>query len=597
MTRKIFILLCFFVSNVFTYADIIDYVAIVRPVPGEGAAETYTSVANWLENSRNSELAESFEFISENSGFGSGFLIRGKDDKLYLITNFHVISQSDYASVEFQDHNGNSTLIEDCPVVSADENLDLAILLIDEEKTELELKGLSVDTELQLEGTEVWTAGFPGFGADPLWQLAKGSVTNRKARTSELKVNGLDYVIQHSSIIDSGSSGGPLLLSNDKIDGGYAVIGVNTWSARGRDNTYFSIPAVNLVSFLETVPDALTAESHIDILKSSLEDEVKQFSIEFSLNDDDYQSHRRFFSHDFILEKGWDSYLAFRKTMSDSERDDWDHYFFYVSPFNAMKESLYNDVRAYFLGESESRNIRSLRCGEIFSTDSGTFQSSVVFSVNGEDVESTWVVEQGKWRISKLDIDVETANNIVKEEKKNEGLFRNIDNVYSIGIIPGMTISYFDSDYSTLDDPILSGGVGLDLEYYFQKFFGWRSGVGINKYSHLFFDLYSGPIFLLPFSLSEGNLYLTPRFSVTVGTALDLDSFSSLSYVFLPFINFSAGIEMSAGKIKEHLFWGIEFTYTKYLNLDLDFDSEEMHSPEPFIIQSCKSSVYLRWFL
>ena len=180
------------------------------------------------------------------------------------------------------------------------------------------------------------------FTAGSIWQLAKGSVTNRKARTTELNVDGLDYVIQHSAIIDSGSSGGPLMLKDE--NGSYYVVGVNTWSARGRDNTYFSIPSLHLVEILDSIPKMLNPQSTLLDLEQALTDQVESFVAAYSSKDEDFISDRTFLSHDLIFANGWKSYSRFRKNLEIKERDDWDHYFFNGNTYEVMQESVYKDI-------------------------------------------------------------------------------------------------------------------------------------------------------------------------------------------------------------------------------------------------------------
>ena len=167
--KRIIFFLIFTLINFCFYADIIDQVAIVRPNLSQEAGETYLSVASWLDNSRNEDLASMFRAKSEDGGFGSGFLVALESGDIYLVTNFHVIEQADTAEVEFQDHNGAQRIISNCPVIAADENLDLAILSIDQDQIDMTLTGLEINTEIQMEGVDVWTAGYPGFGADPFW--------------------------------------------------------------------------------------------------------------------------------------------------------------------------------------------------------------------------------------------------------------------------------------------------------------------------------------------------------------------------------------------------------------------------------------------
>lgn len=62
------------------------------------------------------------------------------------------------------------------------------------------------------DGTEVWSAGFPGLGGKPMWQLGKGTITNASAKIKELIAPNISTIIQHSAEVDAGNSGGPLLL-------------------------------------------------------------------------------------------------------------------------------------------------------------------------------------------------------------------------------------------------------------------------------------------------------------------------------------------------------------------------------------------------
>jgi len=115
----------------------------------------------------------------------------------------------------------------------------------------------------------VWSAGFPGLGSDPMWQLGKGTVTNARAKIKELLSPDISTLIQHSAQVDAGNSGGPLLTADSKSEAGYSVIGINTWKATYRESTNFSIPASIIKSFVQR---NIAGEK-----KQNIDERVKQF--------------------------------------------------------------------------------------------------------------------------------------------------------------------------------------------------------------------------------------------------------------------------------------------------------------------------------
>ena len=116
-------------------------------------------------------------------GFGSGFVYVDSKGDNYIITNLHVVSQAATCSVEFENQDGTYTKYENLTVLSVDEDLDLAILKFNDSKPFT--KGLSFASKPVTDGMDVWSAGFPGLGNQPMWQLGKGVVTNSTARIKE----------------------------------------------------------------------------------------------------------------------------------------------------------------------------------------------------------------------------------------------------------------------------------------------------------------------------------------------------------------------------------------------------------------------------
>ena len=94
---------------------------------------------------------------------GSGFIYTTPDGTPYVLTNAHVVAQSESLSITFQKQDGSKTIYENLKVLYVDEEKDLAILVFDDGVRPF-TQGLSFNTEPTDEGWDVFAAGFPGHG-------------------------------------------------------------------------------------------------------------------------------------------------------------------------------------------------------------------------------------------------------------------------------------------------------------------------------------------------------------------------------------------------------------------------------------------------
>lgn len=143
----------------------------------------------------------------QTASLGSGFVIDG--EKGYIVTNNHVIRDSDEIKVILQD---DTTL--DATVIGTDEKTDIAVLQV---KTEKKLAAVRWgDSEVSRVGDWVLAIGNP-FGLG-------GTVTAGIISASRRDINAGPYddFIQTDASINRGNSGGPMF--NLKGE----VIGVNT---------------------------------------------------------------------------------------------------------------------------------------------------------------------------------------------------------------------------------------------------------------------------------------------------------------------------------------------------------------------------------
>lgn len=162
---------------------------------------------------------------------GSGFIYK-INDKAYIITNNHVIEESDEIKVL---NSGNEEI--NAQIVGSDIYSDIAVLSIDKKYAKKSVKlGNSDKVEL---GDQVFTVGTP-IDKKYLNTITTGIVSglNRKMKVTLSNGNYLINAIQTDAAINPGNSGGPLVNLNGE------VIGINSMKSEETDveGISFSIP-------------------------------------------------------------------------------------------------------------------------------------------------------------------------------------------------------------------------------------------------------------------------------------------------------------------------------------------------------------------
>lgn len=179
-------------------------------------------------------------------GSGSGFII--SEDGL-IVTNSHVVDEEDSTyTVVFND---GSTI--EAEIIDRDPLLDIAILKIDPEQTDFEIKPLplgnsdsikvgqsviAIGNSLGRFSNTVSTGIISGLSRDIVASSEDGSNAER-----------LTGVIQTDASINPGNSGGPLL----DVEGN--VIGVNVAVAEDAENIGFAIPIDLVMPAIESVEE------------------------------------------------------------------------------------------------------------------------------------------------------------------------------------------------------------------------------------------------------------------------------------------------------------------------------------------------------
>ena len=382
-------------------AQIKNYVGIVRQQYHE---DTITMLEQYKDDLKKDGYSTFSKAISAyiEGGFGSGFVYVDSKGDNYIITNLHVVSQAATCSVEFENQDGTYTKYENLTVLSVDEDLDLAILKFNDSKPFA--KGLSFSAKSVTDGMDVWSAGFPGLGNNPMWQLGKGVVTNSTARIKELIDPDVTTLIQHSAQIDSGNSGGPLMVVSANSVAGYEVVGINTWKAAYRQETNYSIPASTVKNFIEESLNPKVVDSET-LLKSRIENLVKQ------LGEDDasYSDIVNFVAYEAVSQAGIESLLKVNRSAPTAVRSKVINTFSY-SPIDGIRLAVAYETWNKFNIDYVEYEI------EVDSIEKNKDENfDVVFVFNGEDktlktLKTTWVSEHGKWRM-------DYSTKVVKEEK------------------------------------------------------------------------------------------------------------------------------------------------------------------------------------
>ncbi len=420
------------------HAQLKNFVVVVKPVLHEKTRQTFLDISNFFSESGYPDTGNWFKSYAEEMGHGTGWVYVDEEGENYIITNRHVVNQAGSVNVYIENPDGTNRSYFNCPILYVDDKMDLAVVQFPG-RERLFKAGLQLDTQSQPDLTRVISAGFPGFGVTPLWQIAPGNITNSQARID----NSYDFLIQHSAPIDPGNSGGPLLVEDPTTSIGYRVIGVNTWKAKQREATNFSIPVKYVLTVLKKAKEARFLENDLDARRQALIKECRILAAELGSEHPQYEQINRYISYAFVGEKGWDSYITTLSVSSDEQ--GWVDYFL-DDPVEAMRASIYwlfwyelyqrGDISAIEFQGINYADEQDLANKQQVRTD---------FKIGQKKTEIIWTREYGHWRVSNLDISLKPGP---KPKPENDDGYRRtsiyLSAVYPIGeeLIPSAFFTY-----------------------------------------------------------------------------------------------------------------------------------------------------------
>ena len=385
-------------------ASLRDYVCVIRPNLSQNTVDFLTEYKDELISKGYKNYASNIESFLQGS-FGSGFIYYASNGKPYIVTNRHVIFEAESANAQFENEDGSVSEYKDLKIIAIDEDIDIALLALPDNFKKAGL--LLADSKIN-EGDDVWSAGFPGLGDEPVWQLGKGVVSNASARIKELLSPDISTLIQHSAQIDAGNSGGPLMIKDSKKAAGYSVIGINTWKAVYRENTNYAIPAAVIKKFVENAIG----------VKNNQEDFAKRIEMfNKAIRDKDvtYKNMSRFVSNQMINDCGKDVFVTILQKASVDVRSYIINAFAY-DPIEGMRYAIAYTVWKKF---QSSDGVLDYKTGE---AEKSEFGYTLLFALSDtESVESIWMSESGLWKLkdfNKLCVKEKTEDTSKKKNKK-----------------------------------------------------------------------------------------------------------------------------------------------------------------------------------
>ncbi len=207
-----------------------------------------------------------FGFVTTSAASGSGFIIT---DDGYILTNYHVIEDSD--SIKVSTYDGDSY---DATLIGYDESNDIAVLKIDAEGLSPVVLGDSDNLNV---GDSVVAIG------NPLGELTfslTAGVVSALDRQVTLSSNVTMDLIQTDCAINSGNSGGPLFNLYGEVIGITNAKYSSSGSEASIDNIGFAIPINNILDIVTSIIEkGYIAKPYIGVSVLTVDEETQAYGL------------------------------------------------------------------------------------------------------------------------------------------------------------------------------------------------------------------------------------------------------------------------------------------------------------------------------
>jgi serine protease Do len=412
---------------------------------------------------------------------GSGFVYVAEDGTCYIITNEHVVAQSESLSITFEKQDGAKTIYDNLKVLAVDEEKDLALLYFDTGVKPF-TQGLSfIDRPLD-EGEDVFAAGFPGLGNTAIWQFSRGNISNVAARLPK-SLNSDETIgpyIQHTAQIDPGNSGGPLLERAEEVPSGYTVIGINTLSAFMRQAANYAIPADQVQTFIGAVLGKEPVNER-ELIAKKVDDFIKGLRSDRAV----YGHIAQYLTGACTASNAEYAILELLEKAPRTVLEDVDQTF-----SNNFVEGM-NVAVAWLIENSMRTRSGALKISldSIEPNDKGGFL--VTFSVNDKPVKSEWVKEYGVYRLDTYG-DIATGDKTLVARKETAMKTRS-----TFGFMANLGYAYIFDTGSAFNALLKRGGPYV--EYGINFYYGQKSYLQFDAILGFYYPIQMGGAALIPF--------------------------------------------------------------------------------------------------
>jgi serine protease Do len=448
-----------------------DYVGLINQTYHPGIVSYFEKAKKEYEKQGEKEMVKLIDLILSGA-FGSGFLYNDAKGNLYVITNNHVISQANTISITFERADGTKKKIENLKLIATDVEADLAIMSVPAtgEKPFVN-QGLNLLTRAVEEGEDAYSAGFPGLGMTPIWQFGRGMVSNASAKFPKSLTDEtmMGPYVQHTAQVDSGNSGGPLLVAQRNAPSGYAVAGVNTLSGTRRQAANYAIPISTLQAFINNAlnPKPETFKANLDAL---LDKFVKGLGGNTAVH-----SHISEFLSTACIGENAEYALEelYKRGPTSAKRA-------YIEKSREDLISAMGIAVAWTIEDSIRTGSGALKT-EIKDVTAAGEEYNVTFTINNKEVKSVWIREYGNWRIKSFGTaatgDTERITKREKQKERDEKLRVNSE----FSLEAGYASIFKAGNGSALYLSLTSSIVGINVFYSDDKLssFGFFGNINI----------------------------------------------------------------------------------------------------------------------
>jgi len=472
-----------------------DYVGLINQSYHPGIVSYFEKAKKEYEKQGEKETVKFIDLVLSGA-FGSGFLYNDAKGNLYVITNNHVISQANTISITFERADGTKKKIENLKLIATDVEADLAIMSVPAtgEKPFVN-QGLTLITRTVEEGEDAFSAGFPGLGMTPIWQFGRGMISNAsvkfpKSITDETIIGPY---IQHTAQVDSGNSGGPLLIAQRNAPSGYAVAGVNTLSGMRRQAANYAIPISTLQTFIN---NALNPKP--ETFKPNLDAILEKFTKGLGGNTAVHSHISEYLSTACIGENAeYALEEMFKKGTSSARR----------AFLEKSREDLISAMGiavAWTIEDSIRTSTGALKA-EVKDVTGAGEEYNVTFTINNKEAKSVWIREYGNWRIKSFGTVATGDKELLTQREKQKEIDKKLHTENSLYIEAGYA-NLFAASSSALYFSWDVSWVGFNIFYVDNNllsiggYFSWHSPIKASNVAFI-------PNFKIGWSYVKDNYY------------------------------------------------------------------------------------------